>query len=568
MTKKLHLSIVTLFFAFAAFGQTIVNTDVENKKVILEEFTGIHCVFCPDGHAIAKGLQDANPGNVFLINIHAGSYAVPSGNEPDFRTPFGQALANQSQLSGYPAGTINRQNFPGMEQNSNAPGSTALNRGSWANAASQVLPTESYLNMAAEATLDVQTRELEVHIEAYYTGDSPEDSNLLNVALLQNNTLGPQTGGNAGNNYNHQHRLVHLLTGQWGEEITTTTQGTFIDRTYTYTVPAAYNDVEAILADMEIVTFMTETQQLIISGNGTIPAFTGITTANDANIEEIGAIESQCVGTEYVFAPTVTIENLGQETITTLDIEYSINGGTPETFVFNGSILALHSEMIILPETTLTIEAENSISVTIPSDENNDNNSASISFDQAPNSSGTVYMVLNTDNYGSEVRWRVRNSENEIVYLGGPYGNNTTINETFNLDADCYIFELIDTYGDGGGAVTLTDSNGTIIYSTNGAYGSGENTNFKSDGILGVEDNDALQNVVLYPNPANTVLFVRNAKNASLEVYDILGKLIMTESNIALETQLDVANLQTGTYFVKIYGQDGRASTKKFIVAR
>jgi hypothetical protein len=69
---------------------------------------------------------------------------------------------------------------------------------------------------------------LTVTVESYYTGTSPVATNKLNVALLQNNTLGPQTGGNMGNNYNHQHRLVHMLTGQWGTTISSTTTGSFI----------------------------------------------------------------------------------------------------------------------------------------------------------------------------------------------------------------------------------------------------------------------------------------------------------------------------------------------------
>ena len=118
-----------LLWAPLAFAQTIVSTDAETKKVILEEFTGIYCVFCPQGHQIAQTIQDNNPGDVFLINIHVGSFAVPSGNDPDFRTPWGTAIANQSQLVGYPAGTVNRHYFPGSAQNG-AQG-TAMSRGAW-----------------------------------------------------------------------------------------------------------------------------------------------------------------------------------------------------------------------------------------------------------------------------------------------------------------------------------------------------------------------------------------------------------------------------------------------------
>tara|TARA_R110002124_G_scaffold131910_1_gene294320 strand:- start:49825 stop:50127 length:303 start_codon:yes stop_codon:yes gene_type:complete len=100
MFKKLQLLIAVSLFSTGIIAQTIVSTTPENRKVVLEEFTGIHCGFCPDGHAIANALQNANPGNVFLINIHQGGFATPGPNEPDFRTQWGDAIANQTGLTG------------------------------------------------------------------------------------------------------------------------------------------------------------------------------------------------------------------------------------------------------------------------------------------------------------------------------------------------------------------------------------------------------------------------------------------------------------------------------------
>ena len=268
MLKKIPAILVFMCLATFAYGQTIVSTTPENKKVVLEEFTGIHCVFCPQGHAIAQAIQDNNPGNVFLINIHTGSFSNPGAGEPDFRTPFGAALASQSGLVGYPAGTVNRHVFPGQSQSGG--NHTAMSRGNWTGTSNTTLGEASYVNVGVEAEIDVSNNELTVHVEAYYTGDSPEATNLLNVALLQNNTLGPQTGGNAGNEYVHQHRLVHLVTGQWGASISPTTTGTFIDETYTYTIPADYNGVPVELADLEVVAFITETHQELPSGAGAL----------------------------------------------------------------------------------------------------------------------------------------------------------------------------------------------------------------------------------------------------------------------------------------------------------
>ena len=264
-TLLLALSLITLGGLMA---QTLVSTNVETRNAMLEEYTGIHCVYCPEGHAIAAQLHHDYPTQIFPIAIHQGSFANPSSGEPDFRTEFGDALANQTGLTGYPSGTVNRHVFT-------AP-NTALGRSGWAPAAMEIIEMNSVVNVGAETSYNEATRELTVNVELYYTANSPEGSNFLNVAILQNEILGPQTGGGAGNNYEHNHMLRHLITGQWGEEITTTTEGTFVERTYVYTVPMDYTSIPVIVENCDIAVFVSESHQEIYSGV-TIPAVDGTT---------------------------------------------------------------------------------------------------------------------------------------------------------------------------------------------------------------------------------------------------------------------------------------------------
>src|SRR5690606_21293346 len=128
----------------------------------LEEFTGIYCVYCPDGHTIAQAIQNANPTRVSLINVHTGLYANPLGSDPDFRTPFGSAIAAQSKLNGYPAGQVNRHFFAGRGQ---TPTATAMGRNHWTAAANEILATPSYVNLAATATIDAETNVMNILVE-------------------------------------------------------------------------------------------------------------------------------------------------------------------------------------------------------------------------------------------------------------------------------------------------------------------------------------------------------------------------------------------------------------------
>ena len=78
MKKVLSLVVLAFLSVFTvmAQGEQFVSTEVSNKNVVLEEYTGINCGYCPDGHRIANEIAAAHPGRVFVINVHAGSYAA------------------------------------------------------------------------------------------------------------------------------------------------------------------------------------------------------------------------------------------------------------------------------------------------------------------------------------------------------------------------------------------------------------------------------------------------------------------------------------------------------------
>lgn len=283
MKKGLLLSFLFIGMFLATIGQNLVSTEPMPRNAVLEEFTGIYCGYCPDGHAIAADLLENNPGRMVVIAVHAGSYAAPSGDDPDFRTEFGDALVSQAGVTGYPSGTVNRHEFDGMQQGSG----TAMSRGNWSAATELILAEDSPLNVGIETSYEESTRELTVNVELYYTDDATEESNFINVAITQSHILGPQSGGDMGDNYEHMHMLRHLITGQWGEEITPTTTGTLIQRTYNYTLPEAINDVDLIAEDCEVAVFVTETTQEIITGdvvdlmNGTNLFIGSLTTAGE-----------------------------------------------------------------------------------------------------------------------------------------------------------------------------------------------------------------------------------------------------------------------------------------------
>ncbi len=548
--KKITLS----FFLLASFStllaQTIVSTAPQNRKVILEEFTGINCVYCPQGHSIANTLKAANPNNFFAINVHVGGYATPGPGQPDFRTPFGSAIAGQTGLTGYPSGTVNRSVFTG----SMTAGGTALDRGKWTLRTNQTLAQASYVNVGTTASIDPITRVLTVNVEAYYTANSPVSTNKLNVAFLQNNTKGPQTGGNSGTDYAHQHRLISMLTGQWGENITTTTTGSLISRSYTYAIPTAYNNIIAEMGDFEIVAFVTETQQNIVSGNGTTPTYTGLAN-NDALIKRVINIPSQCKNT---VTPQIEIQNYGQNSITNLAINYDLNALGQQVYNWTGNLNTMGKTVVTLPEITYSVQDTNLIVVAVQADDNPTNNFGEIAYDRAVGSSSELTLELTTDIYGSEITWNFKNSSGVIVQSGGPYTDGTV--QQFSIPVslptnDCYSFNLIDSYGDGGGLTTITDSNDVSVISTPGTYGTGLSVNFSTTNALAnnVFNTKAIS---IYPNPSYGILNIATEEIVNVNITDLLGKSVFQMKNVDNTQTLNLTNLAKGIYLVKVSNEN------------
>ncbi len=87
---------------------------------------------------------------------------------------------------------------------------------------------------------------------------------------------------------------------------------------------------------------------------------------------------------------------------------------------------------------------------------------------------------------------------------------------------------------------------------------------------LGIKQNTVPQlDVKLYPNPANSNMYVEFAdmqKNVTIEVFDMLGKLVkgFQYNDGNKYAVIPVADLQTGIYILKIKSTEGY-SVKKFI---
>ena len=588
-----------------SYSQNFVSTTPENKNVILEEYTGISCGYCPDGHKIGQQLHDNNPNDVFLINIHTGGYANPQGPGTDFNTQFGSALAGQTGLTGYPSGTVNRHVFAG---NTN----TALSRSAWSSNASQIMNQPSPVNVGIQSSIDMGTGTLTVDVEVYYTGNQSINTNKLNIAIVQSGILGPQSGGSTYNPaaidpatglYTHNHMLRHMLTGQWGETISNITQGTLYTNSYTWNIPTQISgyplspDVDP--TQLSIVAFVAEDNQEILSGTEVYPTLV-FPNAYDANLISSSATDIMCSPNTDL---TINFKNYGNTNLTSLDIEYVINGGSVNVYPWTGNLSPGSSETVIIPNISMTsYNASNTVDVSLVNpngniDQNITNNNFSTTFAGMYDSpSGQITIEITTDNYPTETSWKLL--ENGVqVSQGGPFQNagapQTPSNVTIN-PGNCYTFIIEDSYGDGllsPGSYKIKDPNGTVIYwggtnSPNGNFTTDESTYFEvSSGVpqswdcdnqgncydpgngngqytslsscqssctfVSINDGE-LEEIKIFPIPVVNELNI-NGNFEDVKIYDIYGKVIIHSTDNKINTE----NLSEGIYLVNISTKDG-----------
>lgn len=78
---------------------------------------------------------------------------------------------------------------------------------------------------------------------------------------------------------------------------------------------------------------------------------------------------------------------------------------------------------------------------------------------------------------------------------------------------------------------------------------------------LGLEDNNSLQAIVAFPNPVKDVLnFTSEQSIIKVQIYDVSGRIL--SSNTTSDNKIDLRNLKSGNYFIKVFTEIGSQSMK------
>jgi hypothetical protein len=203
------------------------------KKVLIEEFTGAWCGYCPDGAHIVESIINDNNGKVVGVSLHSGD-AMEVAHTNFLETTY--------QNTGYPSGMVDRVPVNG---------NTCINRGYWEYVASDQLTKTAVCGLAIKSEVIGKNATVEVHAGFNITLSGEFR---LTVYLIEDGVTGTGYGYDQSNYYNevagnpfynlgnpiegyeHNHTLRAILSESLGDAIMVSEMASGGEHIETYTV--------------------------------------------------------------------------------------------------------------------------------------------------------------------------------------------------------------------------------------------------------------------------------------------------------------------------------------------
>ena len=223
---------------------TFYMAPVENaqlKNVLIEEFTGVKCPNCPDGHNIVATIQNANPSRVIAIGYYpfgqAQTEPLKDLTKADFR--IADATELSTLLGGIqflPIAAVDRKMFGGA---------ILTARTLWSSNVQARLAVATPINMQLSVSYDDASREAIIKTTLKYTSALSTKHN-ISLAIYENNLVDAQEYPTyIDSSYTFKHVLRDVITPVGGasvlDSLTNKAAGLVFEKTILYTLPAKWN---------------------------------------------------------------------------------------------------------------------------------------------------------------------------------------------------------------------------------------------------------------------------------------------------------------------------------------
>lgn len=240
--KNLFLGVVTAAMAMAAASCSNIDEGDRliyvkpaevGRAILIEDFTGQRCIYCPTGTEIINGIVDTyGEDNVIAVGIHSGPLGFAGNSKTvGLMTDTGNEYYtrwDKENKMGQPWVIFNRKTSPDSHYNN------------WAAMVGTIISEKANLSVKIDNAYDAATRTLTTTVGA--DGVNGTVSGKLQVWIVEDGIKAMQLmpDGSANQEYIHNHVFRAAVNGTWGEDVTVK-EGETTTKQYQYVLPEAWN---------------------------------------------------------------------------------------------------------------------------------------------------------------------------------------------------------------------------------------------------------------------------------------------------------------------------------------
>ncbi len=279
--------------------------------------------------------------------------------------------------------------------------------------------------------------------------------------------------------------------------------------------------------------------------------------------------------------PVVKLINTGSVAVTSMTVEYSINGGPIKTYDWSGNLAYLKEATVQLPSIDFNAyKGENKFKMTISKVNGQDdvfplNNTSESSFYSAPSTSVFSTFEIKPAAQPTQISFKIYDDNNTIIQEGGPFTDNTAKTYFLQLQKDhCYRIVVNNNTTSLNGTYKIFDDQMVQIFQQR-VIGTGSfSRDFSTYSLVtGTNDQERLHAFMVYPNPASGSYTIELhsdiSENAVIELRDVSGQALLQKQIQLLpglnKFQMSTQNQNPGLYIINLR-TESESSVRKILI--